>query len=91
MRNVPWFVIVSVQPCTRVLLADAELPENNIEIAKYLVWSCSAGAAVKKALNQYKKDVRNGYELRLGQGKLYSAIERTHKKEAFKWKGKTLR
>ena len=90
MRNVPWFVTVSVQPCTQAFLAEAA-PENTAEVARYLVWSCSAGAAVKKALNQYKRDYRNGYELRLGQGWLYAAIERTHKKEAFKWKGITLR
>lgn len=89
-RTVAWFVTISTQPCTKMLEADAS-PENTVEVARYLAWSSSPGHAIAKAMKQYERDFRDGTVLRLGQGRLHTAIERTHKQEVRKWQGRQLR
>lgn len=89
-RTVAWFVTIYTLP-TVGAIEIVPNTENTKEVARYLAWSSTPGHAIAKAMKQYEKDFRDGTVLRLGQGHLFAAIERTHKQEVRKWQGRQLR
>lgn len=74
-RSVPWVAII----------------QEGMHTEKYLVWANSEESATRKAMKQFKREFRDGYDLRMTHGTETVLVRRSHKQEVAKWQGKTIR